>query len=358
MSMVNGFPLAMDPYLFCLPDPCRSAEQLEGFVRGLIGWSEVLRRPRISILVSDVCRAALIADGEYPYQHRLRDLLHKFECDYADHETVCRVLQNLIEKTPSLEDEMGIGGVLFDEDNTTVQPEVFLSRLKSKTRSAFIEMLIVLVSRYSCGPPCDGKAIIASALENKDVKGWDEEIEVSGEIMGIKWTDAYYEPTCELPVKTTDTFRAVDGFDSLNRHIGAWNLWQNAEDETAATDAIGQTIMQLVRSGLDGGRRVSYRLGTEFLKTARQWGFGNRSDYAMLLIESCARIVLGYPKNPVKEFRMSKGSGNQVVRKDGALAYRTRLTRKGAGFRLMLWELVDGTIEFANVGDKDELLIC
>lgn len=356
--MSGSFHLAMDPYLFCLPDPCRSAEQLEGFVRGLIGWSEVLRRPRIRVLVSDVCRAALIEDGEYPYQHRLRDLLQKFGCEYADHETVCRVLQNIIERTPSLEEEMGIGVVLFDENDTSVRPELFLARLKTRTRSALIEMLIVLVSRYCWGPLCNEKAIIASALETGEMDGWDGEIEVSGEIMGIEWTDASYQTPCKFPVKTTDIFRAVDGFDSLNRHIGAWNLWQNAEDENAAIDAIEGTINELVRSGLDRGRRVSYRLGTEFLKTARQWGFGNRSDYAMLLIESCARIVLGYPKNPMKEFRMSKGSGNQVVRKDGALAYRTRLTRKGAGFRLMLWKLVDGTIEFANVGDKDELLIC
>ncbi len=348
--MSDSLHLAMDPYLFCLPDPCRSEEQLEGFVRGLIGWSEILRRTQVRILVSDACRAALIDDGEYPYQHRLRDLLQKFEVEYADHETVCRVLQNIIERTPSLEDEMGIGGVLFDENDTNVRPELFLSRLKNRTRSAFIEMLIVLVGRYCRGPSWDEKAIIASALENEEVNGWDGEIEVSGEIMEIEWTDASYQAAGEFPVKTTDTFRALDGFDSLNRHIGAWNLWQNAEDETGATDAIGQTMNELVRSGLDAGRRVSYRLGTEFLKTARQWGFGNRSDYAMLLVESCARIVLGYPKNPLREFRTSR-------REDGAVAYRTHLTKKGPGFRLMLWKLVDGTIEFANVGDKDELEI-
>ena len=351
MSMSISLHLAMDPYLFCLPDPCRSAEQLEGFVRGLIGWSEVLRRPKIRILVSDICRAALIEDGEYPYQHRLRDLLCRYECEFADHETVCRVLQNIIERTPSLEEEMGIKDVLFDENDASVQPRLILSRLKNRTRSAFIGMLIVLVSRYCLGPECDGKAVVASVFDRGEMNEWDGEIEVAAEIIGVDWANPSYQPPGEFPVKANDVFQAVDGFDSLNRHIGAWDLWQNGEDESAAIDAIEMTINELVRSGLDETRKASYRLGNDFLKTARQWGFGNRSDYAMLLIESCARIILGYPKNPMKEFRTSK-------REDGAIAYRTHLTKKHAGLRLMLWRLLDGTLEFANVGDKDELVIC
>jgi len=78
----------------------------------------------------------------------------------------------------------------------------------------------------------------------------------------------------------------------------------------------------------------------------------------MVLIESCARIVLGVPKNPIKEFRInSKPTSDQRVRHDGSLAYRTHLTKKGAGLRLMIWIRPDGTFEFANMGDKDELEI-
>lgn len=79
----------------------------------------------------------------------------------------------------------------------------------------------------------------------------------------------------------------------------------------------------------------------------------------MVLIESCARIVLGIPKNTLNEFREnSKATSKQRVREDGALAFRTHLTKKGIGLRLMFWKKQNGTIEFANIGDKDELEIC
>jgi hypothetical protein len=78
----------------------------------------------------------------------------------------------------------------------------------------------------------------------------------------------------------------------------------------------------------------------------------------MVTVESCARIVLGIPKNPINEFRERvDGNAKQRKREDGALAFRTHLTKKGVGLRLMFWRHTDGTIEFANIGGKGELLI-
>jgi len=77
----------------------------------------------------------------------------------------------------------------------------------------------------------------------------------------------------------------------------------------------------------------------------------------MVLIETCARIVIGYPKNELAPFRIDANSSKQRSREDGSRAFRTHLTKKGPGFRLMFWETPTGLIEFANVGDKDELVI-
>ena len=66
--------------------------------------------------------------------------------------------------------------------------------------------------------------------------------------------------------------------------------------------------------------------------------------------------MLDIPKHELKPF-YDRVSGRQIFRSDGAHAFRTHLTKKRAGLRLMLWKIPDGTIEFANVGDKDELAI-
>src|ERR1039457_3294181 len=82
-------------------------------------------------------------------------------------------------------------------------------------------------------------------------------------------------------------------------------------------------------------------------------GFGAR----LSVVDSCARILLGEPKNSVEPFRVSQDSTEQKTRNDGACALRTHLTKDGPGYRLMLWELKDKSIEFANVGPKNELVI-
>jgi hypothetical protein len=348
--------IAVDPYLLCLPNPCHSAQQIEGFVQGLLVWAETLRRGQARVLVSDGCRTALLEDGQYPYGHRLRELLRQFDVDVADHKTICDLVSSVLDRTPSLEDEMGVRCVLYDAQGARIEPEALLQRLGRKTRLAFAEMLFVLSSRYICGPPCAGRASIASMAQEQAVEE-HVELGVSGELAEVEWLDDSFRTTATFPAQVAEVFHLFGSHQAFRRHCGAWQLWDNAESEQGAIDAIEETIADLVRSGLDERGRTPFRLGSKFLETARQWGFGARSDLASVLIESCARIVLAQPKNALNEFRVTANSDEQRTRSDGALAYRTHLTKKGPGFRLMLWRLPGGGVEFANVGDKDELEI-
>ncbi|QAZ66814.1 hypothetical protein C3Y92_05980 [Solidesulfovibrio carbinolicus] len=104
---------------------------------------------------------------------------------------------------------------------------------------------------------------------------------------------------------------------------------------------------------------MDFEIGSGFVHSLHTWGANSRHDYAMVIIESCARIVLGMPKNSINEFRESaKATAKQRIRvDDGALAFRTHLTKKGVGLRLMFWRLAGGTIEFANIGAKGDLEI-
>ena len=96
------------------------------------------------------------------------------------------------------------------------------------------------------------------------------------------------------------------------------------------------------------------------MNSLKEWSFDKRADWARNFVESCARIILGVPKNTLGEFKRKTVSGkleHRVRNSDGAKAYRTHITKKSEGFRLMLWILPDGTIELSNVGNKDELVI-
>lgn len=348
--------IAIDPYLLCLPDPCFDSVDIENFVSRIVAWSEALQHKGLDVLVSEQCCQALFEDGQYPYEHRLRDLLKRFAVDFADHNTICVAVRDLIERTDRIEKTLGIRYVLHESRTPKIEPDLFLLRLPDNTRSAFLDMLLSLSAYRSNLAEKNIEASIASSFTgNSEISHY--ELRVEGTVDDIEWMDANYISSLKLPCSIEEMFLVFDGYDTFRCHVGKWALWDGAKSDQGARDAIEAAIDELVDAGINVDHRNEYLLGPCFIDSLQTWGFGSRRDYAMVLIESCARIVLGNPKNTISEFWMDSNARTQRQRADGALAYRTHLTRKGAGYRLMFWRRQDNTIEFANVGDKDELLI-
>ena len=152
----------------------------------------------------------------------------------------------------------------------------------------------------------------------------------------------------------------MTALNSLLDGRGCLELWRSAESEQSVREAVDHQIRKLIdENHLDDFHIHQYRLGPRFVDSVRHWGFHNRHDWARLLIESCARLILGIPKQLCEPFRTdARPTARQVSRaSDGAVGWRTHLTKHHEGFRLMFWKSPDGSIEFANIGDKDELVI-
>jgi hypothetical protein len=100
-------------------------------------------------------------------------------------------------------------------------------------------------------------------------------------------------------------------------------------------------------------------MGSRFIESFIEWdGLGNGA-YSNSVLETCARIVAGSPKNEVREMRSRSPGGRErpIVRSDGAKAFRTHVSKSGEAIRLMYWQANDGSVEFANIGPKRELEI-
>src|SRR5690606_21716271 len=133
----------IDPFLLCLPNPCKSLDELECFISSLVGWRGFLDRPDTCVLMSDSARVALYEDDEFPHRHRLAELIDKFECTFADANTISKVANSILERTPSLEEHFGIDAILCDESSCEIVPAIMLDRLKPKCRSAFRDDLLI-----------------------------------------------------------------------------------------------------------------------------------------------------------------------------------------------------------------------
>lgn len=351
--------VVIDPFLLCLPDPCDSLDQLEDFISALVGWRGFLDRSDICVLLSDSVRVALNDDGEFPHRYRLAQLIDRFECTFADANTISKVANSILERTPALEEHFGIDAILFDESSCEIVPALMLDRLKPKCRLAFRDDLLIAGVKINEGVSdgYESSVLVASGcLRGEHILG-DIAVKADVHEVDLRSTDISLKNV--LPFALLQSIPVAFSHEQLIESLGLWSIWDGASSEDAVRLSIETCIKNLISSGVSGEGAIEFKIGSGFVQSIHECGAGSRQDYAMVTIESCARIVLGKPKNDIDAFRESaKAASKQRSRpEDGALAFRTHLTKKGVGLRLMFWRLTDGTIEFANIGSKAELVI-
>ncbi len=344
----------VDPMLLCLPNPCNSLDQLEDFIGAIVGWRGFLDRADTCVLLSDSARVALNTDGEFPIRHRLTELINRFGCTFADANTISRVTNTIMERTPALEKYYGIDEVLIDEGTFEFIPEVLLDRLSTNCRSAFKDDLIIAGIRED--NTCEPHLMVASGGEVESPPATI--ISIRADIHDIDLVSSDGDLEEELPISISKSIPIFFSHEQLMESLDLWAIWDGASSEEGIRLCIVACANNIISSGAVDNEMCDFIIGEGFIASLQAWGADSRRDHAMVTVESCARIVLGIPKNPINKFgKSAKATAKQRTREDGALAFRTHLTKKGVGLRLLFWKRTDGVIEFANIGGKDELKI-
>jgi len=350
--------IIVDPFLVCLPHDCKEQDQLDQFVENLLAWSDLLQRKDIFVLFSDSCLASLLNDGHYPYGPALKDMAARLGAGHLAADYVCRVAQSILDRTPRLEDYCSINIVLFNEASYRLHPEIYFTRLAATVGWELKHGLAVVACFLRKNPSHTG-FVLASAKSAANDAFHKQELQISAHIEAIHSPkdDEWWSKI--LPFDVTHELPVAFSRDTVFEHIGALELWGNADSSEHAAEAIALRVRDLLAFGAGDKSKVKdFYFGSEFLRSARQNAFSSRSDLATNLIDSCARIILGVPKHSLEPFREDqRPTSPQLRRADGAMAWRTHLTKYGAGFRLMFWELPSGRIEWANVGTKFEFKI-
>jgi hypothetical protein len=345
--------LLVDPYLVCLPRYCDHAEQLDQFVENLLSWSDLLRRQDVAVHFPAVCLEALLKEGYYPYEHAFRRMAANVKADHLAADLVCKVAQEVLERTPRLEERCEINFVDFEDDGCQVVPEIYVTRLTGDVAWG-LKFALAVVACYQQAT-AEAKVFLMISAKSAPVESFaGHELQISVRVNGIDCSDVCASLMKSVPL---DIYRALPvAFQGLSllQTIGSLQLWARATSTADVRDAISARVEDLLASGT--GKReavLEFWVGEHFLQSAKRNGFGTRLN----VVDSCARILLGVPKYSVEPFRVSEDSTKQRTRTDGAYAFRTHLTKDGPGYRLMFWELENKSIEFANVGPKGELVV-
>jgi len=347
--------LCIDPHLLSLQRIDTSTiDDVEDFVSSIVDWGKTAGSNCTKALVSDTVLDAIAEDDAYPWREKLSSILNRYGIRSADLETVLSAVRVFL-NCDRIEDSVGLSFVLLEDTKTAIAPAFVYERLRPKTRDAFCQLLamIVLVQH---GYGRDIEQVALASIPNDYAEPQLRYLSFSTEIADFDWKTDSDDTYINRPFAINDRVAVFFSRNGLLESVEPLSLWPATDDSGAACDAIDCCVARLIAAGTSEKHRKAYSIGARFLQTAQRWECGQDGHHAFTLMESCARIVLGIPKHEVKPFR-DGASGRQKSRDDGALAWRTHLTKRGAGLRLMIWQLPDGTIEFANVGNKDELVI-
>ncbi len=349
----------VDPHILRVPDPCEESLVLEDYIDSLLDWSDLAKREDVRILVSSSATAALYIDQEYPDRTKLSSLCARVRNAVADANTLSRHIEGLLMNSEELDNHLILDVVLFEESSSRIQPSYLLDRLKPNSRSEFLDALVKLsVDKRLRAPQHAPVTFLVSAPHVAPETEPRMSVCVNALVDTISLTSGLPEPqyrsAFDIEIETSIAFSSADLFARLD----LCEVWQKNLTTELASIVIELRVNRFQSSEYPDAVPTPFKIGECFMASAEKWDAIHRRDYAGLLIDSCARIVVGDPKNPVNIFRVGKNSGSpQRIREDGARAYRTHLTSKGIALRLMFGKLQDGSIEFANLGAKSELEI-
>lgn len=341
--------VVIDPHLFCLDGACETKEGFEAFAERLVSWAGVIGSSKLQILVSERCIGALLQTNAYPVTHLLRQTIKRFEVSHVSPDLLEKVAQWILELRPSFEDEVDTDEVVFQDDITAVEPEHYLSRLGAECRGEFRH---TLVSAALWRSRSKGTAeIFLGSVPDSDAA--DREVKIMGT------ADGFFRRNGDLvefetPKRFEEELLCLFDCNDLIAASGALELWNVAKTAEDVRRAIEFRVIEHQEKGLHPEKIGTWVIGENFVQSLHSWNFDRVESQAELVIDVCARVLLDQPREPLKEFRKSADSKKQKVRDDCATGWRTHLSKRGVGFRLMLWRHGNGTIEFANVANKAE----
>ncbi len=374
---MNTIPrVVVDPYLLCLKGVCDSKDAFEAYAERLISWVDLIDSRKVIVLVSERCIGTLIQSEEYPFTHSIRDTIKKYNITHISSDFLERVTQWILELRPCFEDAINTEEVVALDCNTLVKPGIYLSRLSVNHRKSFQDSLVAAAHWLSND---DREFDILVGSVPTTIADF-ETIEVSTAADGFfKRCGALieYSPPKFVKVELECVFdcgQLISARDSLE----VWNQAGTVED---VCRAFHFRVEEHQKCGLapktkvycrqltsdedwvelqkkpNTRERVLWMVGPKFLESINTWNFNTVGKQASLLIDACSRILLHAPKQELNEFKEGKNSKQQEIRGDGALGFRTHLSKDGVAYRLLFWRHKDGIIEFANVANKAECKI-
>ncbi|RYX80108.1 hypothetical protein EON83_30030 [bacterium] len=331
--------LHLDPGLLAAPNFAQNSDEAELLIARIQEWSSRIAKNQITVTRSADSDDILSAANAYPAFVPIKDMLDLFSIQhvYAARD-VSRMVNTIVDRSQIAIDVLG--SEISALSICDLQPAVLeglspVDLLSGSQRAhatvAHLHGSPIFLSSATCHPRAFQVRVVAEGKLSTFVGGEKHEADVKID-------------------------RAIFPLDCLEGAVGtisADDLYRHAASARDVHLAVAVRAAEI--SGAKLASLPGFSIGSEFLRTAVDAQAGPGGGFAAVALECCARIVIDDPKNELSAFKTREGDHKSRT-SDSSLGYRSHITKSKAALRLMLWKK-GGKIEFANVGEKQELEI-
>ena len=305
----------------------------------------MLSNRALGILTSDETGAELVRTNFYPYHDRMETLLNSVGLGTIYSANDVRVIvQEVIGRSESLEEYVGVNFALYG-DGVTTSPDC----TKCYTDGSLLELFLQVLGTVSAGLAANANirdslrvcCPAANSLKYLQFSGLLEETEPDLGFRGNVEADI---------VLVNDDVAFLQSLDGLS-------LWRRAvtPEEIGFSLFVGAIGKKIIRGEFrDRTDFPIFNIGSAFVDSLVANQAMGTGRFSRATFETALSVIC--ENTGVSMWKSERSGKKQIVRRDGALAWRCHVSSRHEALRLMYWKK-DGMVEFANVGNKSELTI-
>lgn len=346
--MANIF---VDPVIVTIPDDETDRDKIVAWEQSLELWLEEFNSGYFEWLYSIDVALLLQNQERFASAETLRSLVNRYRLDINP-----RLLGREIDKffrnegyefdpTKDIGSKLTDLGYMESGDPVIVEPEEMIIRWPDFIRQDMLDLLVTCSVCKQAGNPLTSDLYIATSK----LSTANQEIVISSII-----DNSIDQLTCKIGDSVQQAFPLLCHPDKLQQLIDIVVLWRDGK--AGVIYAIEKQFRLVWLHTVF--QPLTFIFGPNFLKSVADHGL-HTNQSALLKIVECAAYVIADPVKVGKKYELEQRrktkSGNSPARirqTDNAEAWRLRVTKHGAGWRLHYWHIPGpdgGSIEFSNI---------
>lgn len=324
------------------PENC-SVDFVHRYIDTILDWHKLLDKRWVAIYMSTRASDALWEDGFYPLRPNLRDLFAAKGIVHIDVNTVARLVDALLQLTPSFETYFKVRDVLTE--NLVTDPEILRLSAGDKLQSDLARCLtLIAILRQYCGEPIRNHLLILRYTPKPVVT-----VQATIQVIEHDRDDLDALPTC--PEMFEGKVMICDDFRGLVECLDEASILVNSTDDVGLETAIR---IALYKVRLDRGEDPDWddlrglRIGRSFIETVHDSCENQGGSFPDKVLRAIVETLDGENLAATHALRTGTGGGNPQRRRpaDDAGAMRRDIDED---HHLHYWSCGNDVVELASI---------